>query len=139
MAVWQVTVQCVRGLHKDQGKATGRITIVKSSLDKLESVLGLHESWSKDIVQYGTIDSTCIEILYEEKQVEEVSIRFDLRNVSLSELDAILSFINTNNLEILFDGKVFPPSMQNLETIFYSSSAYKYISNPENYLSKLKH
>lgn len=39
-------------------------------------------SWTKDIVQYGNEDETCIQFLYENGSLEEVNCRLDLRSLS---------------------------------------------------------
>lgn len=39
------------------------------------------DSWSKDIIQYGKSDETCIEFIYIDNILDEISCRLDLRSV----------------------------------------------------------
>ena len=46
-------------------------------------------NWTEDIVQYGKADETCIQFLYEDEALEEISCRFDLRSLSKKMLKKI--------------------------------------------------
>lgn len=43
------------------------------------TILSRSKSWSEDIYMIGEIDSTCIEIFFDGAEIEEVSVRIDLR------------------------------------------------------------
>ncbi len=50
-------------------------------------------SWTKDIVQYGKTGETCIQFLYEDEDLEEISCRLDLRSLSKKILKEILEYV----------------------------------------------
>lgn len=59
----------------------------------------IHEekSWSDEIIQFGNLSSTCIEVIYENNEMVEVSFRIDLRKSFTSFLIMLESFLKEND------------------------------------------
>lgn len=107
------------------------ISLVK--IDFLEK----ETSWSKDIVQYGKADETCIQFLYEDEILEEISCRFDLRSLSKKMLKEILEYVKKIEGMIFYEGKIYPPSLGAIIELMKSSKAHKFCQNPINYFEEL--
>lgn len=65
------------------------------------NVLEEKKSWTKDIIQYGHLDSTCLEIIIENSKVVEVSTRIDLRKDNQLFFNELIYFALKNNLLFL--------------------------------------
>ena len=68
-------------------------------------------NWTEDIVQYGKADETCIQFLYEDEALEEISCRFDLRSLSKKMLEKILDYIERINGMVFYEGKIYAPEI----------------------------
>ena len=78
-------------------------TIPTARIDFLEK----QTSWTEDIVQYGKDDETCIQFLYEEGLLEEISCRLDLRSLSIKMLEQVMEYINKIDGMILYENKIY--------------------------------
>lgn len=94
-------------------------------------------SWTKDIVQYGKADETCIQFLYEDEVLEEVSCRFDLRSLSKKMLEKILDYVEKIEGMIFYEGKIYAPQIDEIIELMKSSKANKFCQNPMNFFEKL--
>ena len=101
MAIWQVNLN-----FKIQKKLNFFDTDFNNSLQALSNVLPETTSWSDSIKQYGLLDSTCIEILLDESNhVEEITLRLDLINFSLHQLECICEFAVYNNFLMEYENE----------------------------------
>jgi hypothetical protein len=62
------------------------------------NALSLCESWTKEIIMLGNIDSDCVEVLMDKNKVQEISIRVDLKKDYGGMVNSICKFGNDNNL-----------------------------------------
>lgn len=88
------------------------------------------DSWSKDIIQFGSLESTCIELLLENSRVVEVSIRLDLRTLNRLLLSDVIDYIKRIDANIYYNDEIITPSYENICSIIRASDAHKYCSNP---------
>ncbi len=65
------------------------------------NVLKKEDSWSKNIIQYGNLDSTCIELILENSKIVEASTRIDLRKNNETFIKILMSFALNNDLVFL--------------------------------------
>ncbi|MBC1744233.1 hypothetical protein HCA06_14380 [Listeria welshimeri] len=149
MAIWQFTFMIVRrenvesktkkeiqmnldGIYSWKG-----FLMNNESLEKLGITLEKEGSWSKNRKQYGKLDETCIELLYENNDLLEISCRLDVRSLTKAIIVNILEFIKENNSLILVDNNIYEPTLENINKLLKASSAVKFYENPEQFLSNL--
>ncbi len=90
-------------------------------------------NWTEDIVQYGKADETCIQFLYEDEALEEISCRFDLRSLSKKMLEKILDYIERINGMVFYEGKIYAPEINGIIELMKNSKANKFCQNPINF------
>ena len=90
-------------------------------------------NWTEDIVQYGKADETCIQFLYEDEALEEISCRFDLRSLSKKMLEKILDYIERINGMVFYEGKIYAPEINGIIELMKNSKANKFCKNPINF------
>lgn len=141
MAIWQFDCYIIPEEKKGLEENLDDEDILSWKKYKISSVeidfLERHTSWTEDIVQYGKNDETCIQFLYEEDLLEEISCRFDLRSLSKRMLEQILDFIYKMGGVIFYNGKVYSPSFDVIIELMKSSKANKFCQNPINYFEEL--
>lgn len=94
-------------------------------------------SWTEDIVQYGKDDETCIQFLYEEDLLEEISCRLDLRSLSIKMLEQVMEYINKIEGMILYENKIYFSNINDMVELIKKSNANKFCQNPMNYFDEL--
>lgn len=141
MAVWQFDFNVV---PKEKSFIAEKICsedILSWKQENISSVeinfLEKQTSWSKDIIQYGKEDETCIQILYEDEKLEEISCRLDLRSLSKKMLKEILDYVEKIGGMIFYEEKVYSPKLDEIIELMKSSNANKFCQNPINYFEKL--
>ena len=91
------------------------------------------------IKQYGLLDSTCIEILLDESNhVEEITLRLDLINFSLHQLECICEFAICNNFLMEYENELHIVNKNNFIKIIQKSDALKFLENPQEFLNDLR-
>ena len=108
-------------------------TIPTARIDFLEK----QTSWTEDIVQYGKDDETCIQFLYEEGLLEEISCRLDLRSSSRKMLEQVMEYINKIEGMILYENKIYFSNINDMVELIKKSNANKFCQNPMNYFDEL--
>ena len=138
MAIWQVCCNIVPKRENITHLTNDQIISWKDISNSLTEIdfLRSEKSWSKDIIQYGKIDETCIEFIYDEV-LEEISCRFDLRNLTKIELDSIIEYVQTNNALFFAEDHLFTPERNELVQFFKQSEAFKFCTNPSEFIKSL--
>ena len=98
--------------------------------------LSNEKSWSKDIIQYGKLDETCIEFIYNEV-LEEIYCRFDLRNLTKEKLNLVIAYVKVNNAMFFAEGNLYMPEERSLIHFFKQSEAFEYCKNPSDFIKSL--
>ncbi|MBU3131868.1 hypothetical protein KPL40_05330 [Clostridium gasigenes] len=147
MALWQVEFMIIPKDRLSYENNIGEIDIPslwigyqikENSINEVEKVLKRSKSWSEDIVQLGDVSETVIELFYDGDMIEEITCRLDLRNINIKTVDIILSFINTNNLAIIVDKKIYTDiNRQLVVDLIKESDAYRFLNNPEKFLDEI--
>lgn len=96
MAVWQfdcniISEKSVDKRSHDEILSWNDIPQPNCNIDFLER----KESWAKNIVQYGNIDETCIEFIYDENRLDEIRCRLDLRTLTKHLLSQIVMYVQS--------------------------------------------
>ena len=135
MAIWQVAFRLVEE-HK---KVRCSDSIFLHSLKELNKIFPEEKSWCEDIKQYGTLDSTCMEMLVCNDRIEDgILCRVDLRNIRKYQLQKICEFAEMNELRIEYNNVFYEATIDNLIEIIRKSDAHDFLSDPYKYIEKLK-
>ncbi|MBQ7048322.1 MAG: hypothetical protein IJN86_05175 [Clostridia bacterium] len=134
MAIWQVPFLLVK---KEQGYA---IDSFLASLQTLSMHFPENPSWSNCLKQFGDIESTCLEISFEDTDViGEIELRVDIRSITLPQLCAICEFARANDLVLNYEGEVCEATTDKFLTILRSSNAYKFVKDPIRFIEQIEH
>lgn len=139
MAVWQL--QCniiplrenIDKLSQDEMISWKDISNPLIDIDFLK----YEKSWSKNIVQYGNIDETCIEFIYDKDKLEEIECRLDLRTLTRHMLTQIVEYVQNIEACFLIEDKICPPKLESMIPLMKQSKANQYCINPIEYFSSI--
>ena len=135
MAIWQFHCNIIPSrenvdeLSYDEIISWEGISCPIISIDFLER----EKSWSANIVQYGKTDETCIEFIYKEDKLEEISCRLDLRTLSKNDLIQIIKYVRDIKAWFLVENKVYLPKPEVMIEVMKQSRANQYCKNPLKY------
>lgn len=136
MAIWQFQCNII----------PTRVNIDRLSRDEMISWKGVfqppHElkfleqekSWSKDIIQYGKSDETCIEFMYSDNMLDEISCRLDLRSLTKTNLISLIEYVQEIGAMFLVGDRVYLPKIEDMLEIIKNSRANQYCKNPVEYI-----
>lgn len=96
------------------------------------------KSWSPNIVQYGDIDKTCIEFIYDEDRIEEINCRLDLRTLTGHVLIQIIEYVQNIDACFLINDIICMPELEIIMPLMKQSRAYQYCKNPLEYLKNIE-
>lgn len=133
MAIWQVHLYLIN----PNGKIHLSSNTFIDSLKKFEKEFPEEKSWCESIKQYGSLDSTCMEIYFDENSADEISLRIDVRSITEYQLQVIIKFNESNGFIIRHDDMFYDSSINNLVAIIKGSKAVRFIMNPQGFLEKL--
>lgn len=99
--------------------------------------LECRKSWSSDIVQYGNIDETCIEFIYDKGKLEEINCRLDLRTLTKNNLARIVKYVQNIEACFLVNDKICLPELEMIILFMKQSKANQYCKSPSEYMKKV--
>lgn len=126
-----------------------RVTGENLSLDEITSWEGFplpstdikflerEKSWSKDILQFGNIDETCIEFSFEKAVLEGMNCRLDLRSLTKQKLIEVINYVQEIGAMFLVEDTICPPDMEIMVEQMKQSIAYHFCKNPLGYIASL--
>lgn len=92
------------------------------------------DSWSKDIIQYGKSDETCIEFIYIDNILDEISCRLDLRSLTKTNLISVIEYVQEIGAMFLVGDKIYSPRMEEIIGVMKKSRANRFCKNPVEYI-----
>lgn len=140
MAVWQFYCNIIsqaktnNTLDYDEMKSWKDVPQPKYNIHFLQ----LEKSWSQDIVQYGNIDETCIEFIYDEDKLEEIRCRLDLRSLTKYTLSQLVGYVQKIEACFLVENNIYPPQIEIVINVMMQSNANRYCKSPIDYIKSLK-
>ena len=136
MAIWQVDFSVIDKNKKNNDKDI--CYWEKEPINAFDiTFLNKYESWSRDIIQYGDLQKTCIELLVENERIVEINVRLDLRTLTKELLMNVIEYIIRLNANIYYKNEIVIPSIKNICSIIINSYAYKYCDNPISFIDNL--
>lgn len=135
MAVWQFQCNIIPSRENVDELSYDEIISWKGISCPIISIdfLKRQKSWSTDIVQYGKIDETCIEFIYQKDKLEEISCRMDLRTLSKNELIQIVKYVQDIKAWFLVENEIYLPKLEIMIGIMKKSRANQYCKSPLEY------
>ena len=91
------------------------------------------KNWSPQIVQYGKIDETCIEFIFDKDKLIEIECRLDLRILTKLVFLKTIEYVQSINALFWVDNKVYLPKAEVMREVLNNSSANRYCRNPSEY------
>lgn len=117
MAIWQYDIFIIPNNEKDliKKKTTSDKKLIlfddsvfwkdkKISIEEFESIklmLKQGKSWSKNLIVYGELEGSCLEIFLNNQSVCSVSIRLDFRTEYIKFLEAVIDICKKHDLIML--------------------------------------
>lgn len=97
--------------------------------------------WSENILFFGEEDSNDLHACVENGVISEITVRFDLNNLSEKYTSEVISLSAEINCILLSENRIVDPDNENafevLKSHLINSEAQKYTSNPKNFLDDL--
>lgn len=137
MAIWQFDFAAI-----DKNKIISDNDICfwdKEPADNVYNISFLEKrrSWSKDIIQYGNLDGTCIELLLSNNRIEEIHIRLDIKCLDYKTIECLIDYLNRISARIYYEEKIYDVSKKELMNLIKNSDAYRFCNNPELFISNI--
>ena len=95
-------------------------------------------SWSRNIVQYGAEDETCIQFFCENERAMNIFCRLDLRTLTKKMLDEVLLYIKSIQGMIFYNENVYEPDSLVVRTLIKESNAYRFCKDPAFFFESLE-
>lgn len=143
MAIWQFYFMLIPSKNSSLDAQSEEISswrgrkVPDQFLDSANEILGKVDSWSSDIIQYGDLDETCIELLCENQEILEISVRLDLRTLDKKLFDKIICLTRSLDCKMLYDKKVYDIEQDILISLLRESKSARFCEDPYGYLSQL--
>ena len=142
MAIWQVSIHLIaetnREFSNDKFIFNKNYRVNPSSTNML---IGLpkEKSWTNSIEQYGSLDKTCLEIIYDEKIISDIHLRLSVYDYKEKPeiVRGIENFCKVNKLSLYYEKEVFPPSFECITQIVEQSDAFRFVKNPQRYMNNI--
>jgi len=136
MAIWQF--QCniiptrvnIDRLNRDEVVSWKGVSQPSHEIKFLEQ----EKSWSKDIIQYGKLDETCIEFIYIDNMLDEIDCRLDLRSLTKTKLNSLIEYVQEIGAMFLVVNMIFSPKIEDMLESIKNSKANQYCKNPVDYI-----
>lgn len=141
MAVWQADFLVVPTKENSSDKENCiehnntwiNINEIETSVENVTGILIEEKSWSDDIRQFGKIDSTCLELLYD-KGIIEIRCRFDLRSPRRIEFESIINFVSAIKGVFCYQSQKIEASNSKMFEFLSHSDEARFCENPEEFI-----
>ena len=139
MSIWQFQCNIIPARVNIDGLSRDEIISWKGETQPSHEVTFLEQekSWSKDIIQYGKSDETCIEFFYIDNMLDEIDCRLDLRRFTKTKLILLVEYVQEIGAVFLVGDMIYAPKVEDLLEAMKNSKANQYCKNPMNYILSL--
>ena len=134
MAIWQLSFQLI---PINTSCDNAHTVLSNDSISMLSADFPVKASWCQEEKLFGSLDSTCVEIFYCDSMIDDISVRLDVSSLSIGQLNAIINFAVTNNLQIKHKNRILAASIENIYCMIRDSDALRYIKDPVRFLKTL--
>lgn len=139
MAIWQFHCNIVplrddiEKLNHDEIISWKNVSQPTYDIEFLEKEKG----WSRNIVQYGKSDETCVEFFYDKNKLAEIECRLDLRSLTKQKLVLLLEYVQKIGALFLVDDMIYPPKIEIMVEVMKHSEANRFCESPIEYFLSL--
>lgn len=136
MAIWQFQCNIIPTRVNMEKLSRDEVLSWKDVLQPSHEIefLEKEKSWSKDIIQYGKLDETCIEFIYIDNMLDEIDCRLDLRSLTKTKFNSLLEYVQEIGAMFLVGDMVYLPQVEDMLEIMKNSKANQYCKNPVEYI-----
>ncbi|MBR3894643.1 MAG: hypothetical protein IKJ35_05790 [Clostridia bacterium] len=134
MATWQL---CFSLIPCENCTFSDKNALNIKALSMLGKCLPINKGWCEDMMLFGDLNGTCVEMFFCNGVLDEVSVRLHVGRLSKQQVVGILDFANMNDMQIYYEGKNICPSLQNIRGLISNSPAFKFVSNPQSFFENL--
>ena len=103
MAIWQYSIHLVPNEEVASRDAVEDVDwwkyrqLDKNGVEVFAPLLPKTKSWCKEIIQFGDLESNCIEFMEEDNRIVSVQARFDLRIDYRPFISLLVAYADENN------------------------------------------
>lgn len=139
MAVWQFQCNIIPTRVNMEKLSRDEVLSWKDVLHPSHEIkfLEKEKSWSKDIIQYGKSDETCIEFIYIDNMLDEIDCRLDLRSLTKTKFISLIEYVQEIGAMFLVGDMIYSPQMEVILESMKNSKANQYCKNPMDYILSL--
>lgn len=139
MAVWQFQCNIIPSRENIDKLSRNEMISWKGISQPIINIdfLEREKSWSTNIVQYGNIDGTCIEFIYDKDELKEINCRLDLRTLTKHDFSQIIGYVQNIGACFLVGEKIYPPKLESMILIMKQSTANQYCKSPLEYFKSI--
>lgn len=134
MAIWQVYVDLINA------KQNGLLyySEINDSLSEIKNFLPETKSWCTNTIQFGDLESTCLEIyVHDSGVIESICLRLDLRYIEKEHLIVLSKFLLKHNIFIKYHDCLCESTLEVFFLIINESAANRFIKDPEQFFLEL--
>jgi len=105
----------------------------------IKKILLQTESWDENILIFGKEDETRIDVVLENKNVVDISVRIDLRTINPKMLSEIVDLAKLFNCSLYLaeSKKMIESDYKKLIAEISKSNAAKFVEDPRGFLDKI--
>lgn len=139
MAIWQFqcnivpTKNNIEKLSRDEIISWEDVSRPIYDIDFLEK----EKSWSRNIVQYGKSDETCVEFFYANNLLREIECRLDLRSLTKQKFVLLLDYVQKIGALFFVEDMIYPPKIEIMVEVMKHSEANRFCKSPIEYFLSL--
>jgi hypothetical protein len=106
--------------------------------DRLDEIAPRYRSWSEDILAWGSEDGDRVEVFHDAGIPSEAGLRIDMRRLDPAFITGVLAWVRDTGLRLLdLDERQLDPTPGEFALALRGSRAYRFVENPERYLTRL--
>lgn len=140
MATWQFSLTVIpRDFLGNIDTPWEKVNVDEKAINQLARIFPPSESWSPNSRIFGIKDGTCISVWSENGKPLDIIVRLDMRSVQLSDIHAILEFVNLIDGQFQDEGgHQIKPVLQALLTAMEASPAHQFVKDPAEFFSSIR-
>lgn len=127
MAVWQFECNIVSIKNIENSNDVVSWKNVEQPIMDI-NFLSKEKSWSQNIIQFGKVDETCIEFIFDNGIIVEILCRLDVRSLTKNTLLYLVEYVKRIDAMFLVDNLLYPPNCDIIIEVIKKSKANQYFN-----------
>jgi len=114
-----------------------QIDLPEDADEKIATLLKPAQSWTSEIKIWGDDEGDNIHVVYDDAKISEITVRFDLRDISLDLLTGAASLAQHFECCCMSESfHVFKPDTENIVEAIRTSPASEFIRSPKRFFKE---